>query len=161
MQVTPDHAEYADLRELFLANYESCLSETTTLFDGVDDLLDAIETRGLRWGIVTNKFERFATPVVKALGLSRRAAVVVGGDTTPHAKPHPAPLLHAARAMDVAPSSCVYVGDDLRDVEAGNAAGMATIVAGYGYMGVGGDPKRWPATGWIDSPRELVDWLPA
>ena len=92
---------------------------------------------------------------------ARRAAVVVGGDTTPHAKPHPAPLLLAAQAMKVAPSACVYVGDDLRDVEAGTAAGMATIVAGYGYMGVGGDPRRWPATGWIDQPRDLIDWLPA
>src|SRR4029450_2460385 len=101
----------------------------------------------LRWGIVTNKFERFTIPVVEALGLARRAAVVVGGDTTPHAKPHPAPLLHAAQAMKVTPSACVYVGDDLRDVEAGAAAGMATIVAGYGYMGVGGHPRRWPATG--------------
>jgi phosphoglycolate phosphatase len=161
MQVTPDDPEYAEMRELFLAHYERCLSETTTLFDGVDDLLDAIEARGLRWGIVTNKFERFANPVAEALGLAPRAAVVVGGDTTPHAKPHPAPLLHAARAMDVAPSACLYVGDDLRDVEAGNAAGMATIVAGYGYMGVGGDPRRWPATGWIDRPRDLIDWLPA
>jgi phosphoglycolate phosphatase len=161
MDVTQAHPEYAALRELFLANYEACLSETTTLFDGVADTLDAIEARGLRWGIVTNKFERFTIPVVAALGLAGRAAVVVGGDTTAHAKPHPAPLLHAAQAMKVAPSACVYVGDDLRDVEAGTAAGMATIVAGYGYMGVGGDPRRWPATGWIDRPRDLIDWLPA
>jgi 2-phosphoglycolate phosphatase len=161
MDVTPDHAEYAALRELFLANYEACLAETTTLFDGVAETLDAIEARGLRWGIVTNKFERFTVPVVEALGLAGRATVVVGGDTTAHAKPHPAPLLHAAKAMGVAPSACVYVGDDLRDIEAGAAAGMATIVAGYGYMGVGGDPRRWPATGWIDRPRDLVDWLQA
>jgi phosphoglycolate phosphatase len=160
MGVTQDDPEYAALRELFLANYEACLSQTTTLFDGVRETLDAIEARGLRWGIVTNKFERFAIPVAAALGLARRAAVVVGGDTTPHAKPHPAPLLHAAQAMQVPPSACVYVGDDLRDVEAGAAAGMATIVAGYGYMGVGGDPRRWPATGWIDRPRDLIDWLP-
>ena len=161
MDVTTDHPEYPALRELFLANYEACLSETTTLFDGVGDTLEAIEARGMRWGIVTNKFERFTTPVVAALGLAGRAAVVVGGDTTPHAKPHPAPLLHAAQTMGVAPSACVYVGDDLRDVEAGAAAGMATIVAGYGYMGVGGDPRRWPATGWIDRPRDLIEWLPA
>jgi len=161
MGVTQEHPEYAALRELFLANYSACLAETTTLFDGVRETLDAIESRGLRWGIVTNKFERFAMPVVAALGLAAGAAVVVGGDTTPHAKPHPAPLLHAADAMRVPPSECVYVGDDLRDVEAGAAAGMATIVAGYGYMGVGGDPRRWPATGWIDRPHDLVDWLPA
>lgn len=160
MGVTPDHPEYASLRELFLANYSGCLSQTTALFEGMGDALDVIEARGMRWGIVTNKFERFAVPVVAALGLARRAAVVVGGDTTPHAKPHPAPLLHAAGAMKVAAADCVYVGDDLRDIEAGTAAGMATLVAGYGYMGVGGDPRRWPATGWIDRPRDLIDWLP-
>jgi len=160
MGVTPEHPEYASLRELFLANYSGCLSQTTALFEGMGDTLDVIEARGMRWGIVTNKFERFAAPVVAALGLARRAAVVVGGDTTPHAKPHPAPLLHAAGAMKVAPADCVYIGDDLRDVEAGTAAGMATLVAGYGYMGVGGDPRRWPATGWIDRPRDLIDWLP-
>jgi phosphoglycolate phosphatase len=87
--------------------------------------------------------------------------VVVSGDTTPHAKPHPAPLLHAAQEIRIDPSRCVYVGDDLRDVEAGNAAGMATIVAGYGYMGTGGDARRWPANGWIDTPLDLLAWLPA
>ena len=161
MDVAPGHPEYEELRALFLSNYEACLSETTTLFDGVHEMLDAIEARGLRWGIVTNKFERFTIPVVSTLGLAHRAAVVVGGDTTPHAKPHPAPLLHAAQSMRVPPAACVYVGDDLRDIEAGSAAGMATLVAGYGYMGVGGDPRRWPATGWIDRPHDLVDWLPA
>lgn len=160
MGVTPDHPEYASLRELFLANYSGCLSQTTALFEGMSDTLDVIEARGIPWGIVTNKFERFTIPVVAALGLARRAAVVVAGDTTPHAKPHPAPLLHAAVAMKVAPADCVYIGDDLRDVEAGAAAGMATLVAGYGYMGVGGDPRHWPATGWIDRPRDLIGWLP-
>ena len=161
MDVTQGHPEYAALRELFLANYEACLARDHDAVRGCPRPLDAIEARGLRWGIVTNKVERFTIPVVAALGLAQRAAVVVGGDTTPYAKPHPAPLLHAAQAMRVAPSACVYVGDDLRDIEAGIAAGMATIVAGYGYMGVGGDPRRWPATGWIDSPRDLVAWLPA
>jgi 2-phosphoglycolate phosphatase len=160
MNVTPEHADYAVLRETFLANYETCLSQTTRLFDGVDALLDALDARGVLWGIVTNKFLRFTIPVVAALKLAGRAAVVVGGDTTPHAKPHPAPLLHAAAAMRVTPGACLYVGDDLRDVEAGNAAGMATIVAGYGYMGTGGDPKLWPATGWIDRPGDLLAWLP-
>ena len=161
MGVTPEHTDYNSLRETFLMHYETCLSETTTLFDGVPALLDAIEARGLRWGIVTNKHTRFTTPVCAALALAPRAAVVVCGDTTPHAKPHPAPLWHAAQAMGVAPAACVYVGDDLRDIEAGQAAGMATIVAGYGYMGTGGDPRRWPADGWIDRPLDLLDWLPA
>ena len=160
MGITPDDADYAALREAFLANYAACLAQTTTLFDGVDALLDAIERRGLAWGIVTNKHMRYTESVVAALKLTR-AAVVVAGDTTPHPKPHPAPLLYAADALRVAPAACVYVGDDLRDVEAGQAAGMSTIVAGYGYMGTGGDPKRWPATGWIDRPLDLLDWLPS
>jgi phosphoglycolate phosphatase len=123
-------------------------------------MLDAIEQRALAWGIVTNKHTRYTDAVVKALALSHRARVIVCGDTTPHPKPHPAPLLHAAQALGMKPSACVYVGDDLRDVEAGHAAGMATIVAGYGYMGTGGDPRRWPADGWIDRPLDLLDWLP-
>ncbi len=159
--LTPDDAEYATLRETFLSNYESNIARNTTLFEGVVPLLDGIEARGLAWGIVTNKFARFTAQVVKALGLVPRTGVVVSGDTTPHAKPHPAPLLHAAQALRIEPSRCVYVGDDLRDVEAGNAAGMATIVAGYGYMGTGGDARRWPATGWIDAPEDLLAWLPA
>jgi 2-phosphoglycolate phosphatase len=160
MGVTPEHADYAALRETFLANYEACLSETTALFAGVPEMLDAIEARGLRWGIVTNKVTRYTAQVCSALALAPRAAVVVAGDTTPHAKPHPAPLWHAATAMGVAPEACVYVGDDLRDIEAGRAARMATIVAGYGYMGAGGDPRRWPADGWIERPLDLLQWLP-
>ena len=160
MGVTPAHGEYEALRRAFLAHYERCLADTTRLYAGVTDLLDAIEARGLAWGIVTNKHARFTAPVVAALALAPRAGVVVSGDTTPNPKPHPAPLLHAARALDVAPDRCVYVGDDLRDVEAGRAAGMATIVAGYGYLGHAGDPAQWPATGWIDRPLDLLDWLP-
>lgn len=159
--VTPEDADFGALRTTFLENYERCLARHTTLFDGVPALLDAIEARGLAWGIVTNKNSRFTAPVTSALALSPRARVIVSGDTTPHPKPHPAPLLHAAAGLGVVPTSCVYVGDDLRDVEAGNAAGMPTLVAGYGYMGMGGDPRRWPATGWIDRPLDLLAWLPA
>lgn len=160
MGISPGHADYDALREAFLAHYTTCLAETTRLFDGVAALLDGIEARGLPWGIVTNKHTRFTQPVVTALALAPRAGVVVSGDTTPHAKPHPAPLLHAAQVLRVAPGECVYVGDDLRDVEAGRAAGMPTIVAGYGYMGTGGDPANWQATGTIIHPLDLLDWLP-
>ena len=160
MGITPEHPEFAALRDAFLRHYELGLARSTRLFAGVAPLLDAIEARGLPWGIVTNKHARFTVPVVAALALGSRAGVVVSGDTTPHAKPHPAPLLHAAQALGVAPAACVYVGDDLRDVEAGRAAGMPTIVAGYGYMGNGSDPRQWPATGWIDEPLDLLDWLP-
>lgn len=160
MNVYPDTPGYDRLREAFLAHYERCLATSTVLFAGVDRLLDTIEERGLAWGIVTNKHMRFTTPVVRALGLSPRAGTIVAGDSTPHPKPHPAPLLRAAQELAVAPAACMYVGDDLRDVLAGNAAGMPTIVANYGYMGTGDHPTQWPATGWIDTPLELTDWLP-
>jgi len=159
--VAPDHADYPALRDAFLAYYEQGLAVTTRLFDGVAALLDALDARGLRWGVVTNKAQRFTGPVVQALGLAPRAGVVVSGDTTAHAKPHPAPLLHAAAALRLDASACVYVGDDLRDVVAGNSAGMATIVADYGYLGESGSSEGWPATGWIDRPLDLLDWLPA
>jgi phosphoglycolate phosphatase len=160
MGITPDDADYKVLRHTFLDYYEAALDVHTRLFDGIEELLDALAQRGLAIGIVTNKVVRFTTPVVAALGLDRRAGAVVSGDTTPHAKPHPAPLLHAAELLGVAPQGCVYVGDDLRDVTAGNAAGMATIVAEYGYLGEQGCADDWPATGWIDRPLALLDWLP-
>jgi phosphoglycolate phosphatase len=161
MGVTPDDAEYPRLRERFLAYYEAGLATTTALFAGIGPLLDALDARGLRWGIVTNKAERYTQPVVAALGLARRAGAIVSGDTTAHPKPHPAPLLHAAALLNVAAERCVYVGDDLRDVIAGNAAGMSTIVAEYGYLGEPGCADDWPATGWIAEPLGLLDWLPA
>ena len=160
MGVTPDDPQYPALRDAFLAHYAIGLADTTCLFDGVDALLDALEARAIRWGIVTNKATRFTRPVTEALGLALRAGVIVSGDTTPHPKPHPAPLLHAAAQLGVDAARCVYVGDDLRDVQAGNAAGMATIVARYGYVGANGDPASWPATGWIERPGDLLAWLP-
>jgi len=161
MGITPESANYEELREAFLAHYSACLAETTVLFAGVAELLDALEQRRMRWGIVTNKFSRYTGPVVNALALADRASTVVSGDTTPHAKPHPAPLLHAAGELKVPASRCIYVGDDLRDIVAGNAAGMPTIVAAYGYMGNGGNSDTWPATGWIADPLALLAWLPA
>lgn len=161
MGVTPEAPQYVELRDAFLDHYAACLSETTALFQGVAALLASIEARGLRWGIVTNKARRFTDPVVAALQLDARARVIVCGDTTPHPKPHPAPLLHAAAALELQPAQCIYVGDDLRDIVSGNAAGMATFVAEYGYMGVGDPVVLWPAVGWIATPLELLAWLPA
>jgi len=161
MGVTPEAPGYEELRDAFLTHYAACLAETTVLFAGVAELLDALDQRGMAWGIVTNKFARFTGPVVNALALAERASTVVSGDTTPHPKPHPAPLLHAANGLRVSPSRCMYVGDDLRDIVAGNAAGMPTIVAEYGYIGTGEGSDTWPATGWIADPLALLHWLPA
>jgi phosphoglycolate phosphatase len=160
MGVTPDAPDFDALRESFLAYYAQCLTESTALFDGVAALLDDIEARGLLWGIVTNKAQRFTSPVVAALQLAMRAGTIISGDSTPHAKPHPAPLLRAAEELRISPLRCIYVGDDLRDVIAGNAAGMATIVANYGYQGPDESTAHWPAVGWIDEPSALVRWLP-
>jgi N-acetyl-D-muramate 6-phosphate phosphatase len=160
MHVAPDAAEYPRLRDAFLDFYAGALCVDTTLFGAVGDVLAEIEARGMRWGIVTNKATRFTLPLLEALGLSVRAHAVVCGDSTPHAKPHPAPLLAAAQQLRTPATRCVYVGDAERDVTAGIAAGMHTLVARYGYITAAETPDEWPADGSIDSPRALIDWLP-
>jgi len=159
--VLPEHPDYIALRNAFLAQYEAALCVDTKLFADVDALLDAIEARSLKWGIVTNKAMRYTTPLIAQLGLHKRTAAVVCGDTTPFPKPHPAPLLAAAELLGIAPERCVYVGDAERDVTAGIAAGMRTIVARYGYIEAHESPETWPADGAIDHPSALLDWLPA
>ena len=158
--IAPGHSDYEFLRTEFLDLYERHLVVETRLFDGVPTLLDALETRGLRWGIVTNKQERFTLPLVARIGLSPRAGCVVAGDTTPHAKPHPAPLLEAARRLGCDPAHCVYVGDDERDILAARAAGMAAVAAAYGYLGVAAPPHAWGADAVIHEPMHLLNWLP-
>ena len=160
MGIAPEHPDYKMLRDAFLAEYEAALCVGTTLFADVAALLDAIEARSLKWGIVTNKAVRYTTPLLKMLALDGRAGVVICGDTTPHAKPHPAPLLAAAERLGILPARCVYVGDAERDVTAGIAAGMHTIVARYGYIEAHEVPENWPADGEIDNARALLAWLP-
>jgi phosphoglycolate phosphatase len=155
---TPDDADYEALRLEFLDRYEAALAVHSKLFDGMADVLDAIEKRGLAWGIVTNKAMRFTDPLTVLLGLSPRAGAIVSGDTTPFAKPHPAPLLHAAELLDIPASECIYVGDDLRDVAAGHAAGMHTVAAAWGYCGRS-EPTRWQADAVFDDPRDLLTLL--
>jgi phosphoglycolate phosphatase len=157
--VGPGEARFEPLRDAFLAHYAAGLLERTRPFDGVDALLSALEAAGIPWGIVTNKATRFAVPIVAGLGLARRAAVLVCGDTTPHAKPHPQPLLHAAQAMGLAPDSVAYVGDDLRDAQAARAAGMPMAVATWGYLGLGEPVQDWGADVLVDVPGQLADWL--
>jgi phosphoglycolate phosphatase len=159
LQVTPDDERFLPLRDEFLQRYEQRMTQLTRVFDAVPPLLQALQASGLAWGIVTNKAERFTLPLVRALGLDTHAAAVVGGDTTPHSKPHPAPLLEAARRMGVPPGECVYVGDDLRDVQAGQAAGMTTVVAAWGYLGLGEPVSAWGADHVIESPGQLLNCL--
>jgi phosphoglycolate phosphatase len=153
---SPEDPEFPTLRDTFLDYYEADIAVHTRLFDGMDEVLARLEAAGIRWGIVTNKIARFTVPLVAAIGLAPRASAVVSGDTTAHAKPHPAPLLHAAEVSGVAPARCLYVGDDLRDIQAGKAAGMATVTAAYGYCGDGEPPEAWGADYLIRHPAELL-----
>ena len=156
--ISPEHPQYADLREEFFRNYERCMTQRTYVFEGVAQLIASLAERGVAWGVVTNKSMRFTAPLTKAMPLFATARAVVGGDSTPHAKPHPAPLLEAARQVGVRPIECVYVGDDLRDVQAGRAAGMRTVAATYGYLG-STDVKEWGADVHIETPLALLSLL--
>jgi phosphoglycolate phosphatase len=158
--IAPEDAGYLELRDEFLDLYEKNLYRETRLFPGMLDVLTNLEERGMPWGIVTNKLERFTLPLVDALGLSSRAACVVSGDTTGRAKPHPDPLLEASRRIGVEATACVYVGDDERDVQAGQAAGMTPVIALYGYLGNGKAPHEWGADIFIGHPLDLLKLLP-
>lgn len=153
----PEDARYAALRERFLDLYEDSLCVHTRLFEGMSELLGELERRAIAWGIVTNKPRRFTDPLVRRLDLHLRAACVVSGDTTARPKPAPDPLLYAARAVGAAPEACLYVGDDLRDVQGARAAGMAIVAAGWGYLGLDGDPRGWGADAVVDRPAEVLE----
>jgi len=157
--VTPQEPAYLPLRDEFLDRYEKRMLHGTRVFDAVAPLLDALDAQGLRWGIVTNKALRFALPLTRALALHDRAAVIVGGDSTPHTKPHPAPLHEAARRLDTQAARCAYIGDDLRDMQAARAAGMVALAAAWGYLGPDSAPDAWAADGVLAAPGQLLNWL--
>ena len=157
--ITPDHEDFEIFKEEFFRNYEACMTERTYAFDGVVDLIAKLDQAGLKWGVVTNKSERFALPLTRAMTFFKTAQTIVGGDTTPHAKPHPAPLLEAARRIGVAPEKCVYVGDDERDIIAGRAARMSTVAAAYGYLGASHETAHWKADATIQTPGQLLQLL--
>ena len=159
LDMGPEHPDFEETKEEFFQAYEARLTELTTVFDGVADVLARIEACGLPWGVVTNKSQRFTLPLSQRLALLANAGVVISGDTTPHAKPHPEPLFEAARRLGVAPECCVYVGDDERDVQAGRAAGMQTVVATYGYLGQDADVTSWGADRLVDTPQGLFPLL--
>ncbi len=157
--MSPEHPEFLAMREEFFVNYESRMTALTSIFDGVPEMVDRILKRDLAWGVVTNKSARFTEPLTRAIPLFQTAGAVVSGDTTPHAKPHPAPLLEAAARLKLSPEQCIYVGDDERDIVAGLAAGMGTVAATYGYLGANSDPSGWGAHAAIKSPLELLQLL--
>ena len=156
---TPEHPDYEQLKEEFFVNYESCMTERTFAFEGVVQLIDRLVQLKMPWGVVTNKSKRFTEPLTQAMPLFASATVVISGDTTPHAKPHPAPLLEAAKRLGIDPAACVYVGDDERDIVAGHAAQMKTVAATYGYLGAKSDVQSWNAHAQIETPAQLLDLL--
>ncbi len=150
-------AQIEPLRLRFLDHYRRIIADDSALFDGFDSILDALERRGTPWGIVTNKPEWLTQPLLEALGLASRATVVIGGDTLARRKPDPLPLVVAAERIGVDCANCVYVGDDERDIVAGRAADMKTLVAAWGYIEPGVEVEAWRADGIVASPAGLLD----
>ena len=156
--MAPGQDGYELLRDEFHDHYATRMLRQTEVFASVAEMLSALDRHALPWGIVTNKALRFASPLVQALGL-QRGATLVGGDSTPHTKPHPAPLLEAARRLGLPASACIYVGDDRRDMLAGRAAGMGVLAAAWGYLDTEHALPHWGADQVLNAPAELLQWL--
>ncbi len=157
--LAPGAPGYDALRDDFLRRYRQRLLHSTAVFAEMHAVLDHLDATTLRWGIVTNKALHMAEPIADGLGLRPRAAVLIGGDSTPFTKPHPEPLLEAARRLGLRPERCAYVGDDVRDMRAGKAAGMLTLAAAWGYLGDAEPVDHWGADVVLPSPLSLLNWL--
>jgi len=157
--VDPEGDEFASLRQRFLQIYELLLHNGTSLFPEMENVLDQLESDGLTWGGVTNKPSWLTNPLMQKLGLETRADCIVSGDSTEYKKPHPAPMLYACEISNSRPETSVYVGDARRDIDAGRAAGMHTIVADYGYISDDENSTDWQADAHISHPLELMDWI--
>lgn len=157
--VEPDAADFAALRDEFLAYYTAHICDHTALFAGMAQLVEALEQRNLPWGIVTNKPHRFTVPLMQALGYAGRAACLISGDTCARAKPYPDPLLKACELMNAAPEDSIYMGDDLRDMQAAQAARMRCIIARYGYVDSGANLAEWRANGSVETPLALLEHI--
>lgn len=156
---TVDHPEYAATRNQFLKDYYAHMTDKSVLFDGVSDMLDTLEAKGFQWGIVTNKAEVLSFPLFKHFGLFERSVANICGDTAARPKPYPDPLLLAAQYAQVPPQSCIYAGDDIRDITAGKAAGMKTIAIAYGYHPDPDTITQWQADAIAHSPAELLSLI--
>ncbi len=157
--LAPGDDHYAALHQRFLACYDDSLCVATTLFEGAADLLERLDAESIKWGVVTNKTSRYTLPLMQALGLARRAACIVSGDSSPRPKPAPDPLLLASVLAGADPARCLYVGDDLRDMQAARAAGMGAIAAAWGYLGDDLPLEEWGADTIIRSPAEVFGLL--
>ena len=156
-QITPEDQDFAALRDEFFMNYENAIHVHSYLFEGMEELLVTLESQNIPWGIITNKIERFTAPLVKSMKLDARCVAIISGDSTPTPKPHPAPILLAANLSGIDPTKSLYVGDDLRDIQAGKAAGMKTVAVTYGYATPEDPPHQWNADFLINHPSELID----
>jgi len=157
--VTVDEATAQTMLSDMLDAYQANIAEHSRFFDGIGDCLDAIETAGLKWGVVTNKKQRFTSPLLRALALDTRVACAVSGDTTAFSKPHPEPMFEACRLAGVTPERCVYIGDAPHDIAAGKNARMKTLAALYGYLNSDDQPDTWGADAMIEHPRQLTQWI--
>jgi len=149
----------ADILEWLLNYYENHIADNTELYMGMPELLETLESKGIPWGVVTNKRERMTHPLMQALDLTKRSACIICGDTTAHSKPHPEPMLTACRQIQVSPESCLYIGDAQHDISAGKAANMKTLAATWGYLKPDDKPQDWGADALIDHPNEILDWI--
>ncbi|MET0071756.1 MAG: HAD-IA family hydrolase [Candidatus Thiodiazotropha sp.] len=157
--IDPDDPGYRELQQQFLHIYADNIALFTKPFAGMETLIDELEARGIHWGIVTNKPAWLTDPLMQKLGFDQRASAIVSGDTTPHAKPHPQPILHACRQAGADPWQALYVGDAIRDIEAGRNAGTKTLIALFGYLDEDDNPSDWQADGQINHPMEILEWL--
>jgi len=157
--VLPDDPHFHSLREEFLQLYADNICRHSRPFPGIPELLEALEARGIAWGVVTNKPARFTEPLMSILDLAERAACIVSGDTCPQPKPHPAPMLAAAALCGTVPRQCLYLGDAERDIEAARAAAMPALVAAWGYIGSADQPHTWGAHAVIRHPGETLEFL--
>ncbi len=157
--ITPKDDNFSKMRDEYLSIYDTVFTRSPVLLPGIADLLQAIENKGIKWGVVTNKPRRFTQPLIKSMDLDKRAACVVSGDDAPQPKPSPETLLIACYQMGVKPENCMYVGDAERDMIAGKAAGMKTVVALFGYIDVTDKPAEWGADALIQMPKQLIEIL--
>jgi N-acetyl-D-muramate 6-phosphate phosphatase len=157
--ITPTDDNFIEMRDEYLAIYDTVFTRSPKLLEGIEELLQAIENKGLIWGIVTNKPRRFTQPLIENMLLHERVACLVSGDDAPQPKPSPATLLLACKHVGVKPESCIYVGDAERDIQAGKAAGMKTVVALFGYIDKTDKPDEWGADALIETPTELLSFL--